>query len=113
MLADQSKQHFWRSFLIAVETEPREAHEIRGASGFVHPVLAIGVDEKRSRTVIVSGDFDARMASLAQADIQAADPSTRIVMARPVGINLQAIGIIALAISRYDANAAFILQDLQ
>jgi hypothetical protein len=53
-------------------------------------VLAIGDDAKRSRTVIVSGDFDARMASLAQADIQAAEPSTRIVMARPVGINLQA-----------------------
>lgn len=89
MTADPSKQQFWDSFLLAVETEPREPREIRGASGFVHPVLAIGVDEKRSRTVIVSGDFDARMASLAQADIQAAKPSTKIVMARPVGINLQ------------------------
>ena len=56
MLADQSKQHFWRSFLRAIETDPREAREIRGASGFVHPALAVGVDEKRGRTVIVSGE---------------------------------------------------------
>lgn len=90
---DQSKQHFWRSFLLAIETEPREAREIRGASGFVHQALAIGVDEKRARTVIVSGDPDARTASLAQADIQAAVPSMKIVMARPVGINLQAIAL--------------------
>lgn len=90
---DQSKQHFWRSFLLAIETEPREAQEIRGASGFVHPALAVGVDRKRGRTVIVSGDPDARTAALAQADIQAAVPSMKIVMARPVGINLQAIAL--------------------
>ena len=93
MAAYPSKQHFWRSFLLAIETEPREAREIRGASGFVHPALAIGVDEKRARTVIVSGDPDARTASLAQADIQAAVPSMKIVMARPVGINLQAVAL--------------------
>ena len=90
---EHSKQYFWRSFLLALETEPREAREIRGASGFVHQALAIGVDERRGRTVIVSGDPDARTASLAQADIQAAVPSMKIVMARPVGINLQAIAL--------------------
>jgi hypothetical protein len=52
-----------------METEPRDIRSVRGASGFVHPILAAGVDEGRKRTLIVSGDPDARTAALAQADI--------------------------------------------
>lgn len=89
----EPREQFWRSFLKAVETEPRDAREIRGASGFVHPLLGVGVDEARGRTVIISGDPDARTAALAQADIQSALPSTRVVMARPVAINLRAFAI--------------------
>jgi hypothetical protein len=88
-MADPSKR-FWQSFLRAVETEPRHAHEIRGASGIIHPLLAVGVDEARARTVLVSADADARTAALAQADIQASLPSMKVVMARPVAINLRA-----------------------
>lgn len=91
-----SKIQFWNTFLTSLETVPREAQDIRGASGFVHPILAVGVDEARRRTVIVSGDADARTAALAQADIQAAIPSIKIVMARPVAINLQPIAMVLM-----------------
>lgn len=87
------KRQFWDTFLRAMETEPRDVRSIRGASGFVHPILAAGVDEGRKRTLIVSGDPDARTAALAQADIQAVAPSTKIVMARPIAINLQSLAL--------------------
>ena len=90
------KKQFWNTFLTSLETEPREAQDIRGASGFVHPILAVGVDEARKRTVIISGDPDARTAALAQTDIQAALPHVKIVMARPVAINLQPIALVLM-----------------
>jgi len=89
------KLPFWHTFLRAVETEVREAQTVRGASGFVHPLLAVGVDETRRRTVIISGESDARTAALAQADIQAALPSTKVVMARPVPVNLRVGAMLA------------------
>lgn len=87
------KRQFWDTFLRAMETVPRDISNVRGASGFVHPILAVGIDESRKRTLIVSGDPDARTAALAQADIQAVAPSTKIVMARPVAINLQSVAL--------------------
>ena len=87
------KGQFWDTFLRAMETVPRDIPNVRGASGFVHPILAVGIDESRKRTLIVSGDPDARTAALAQADIQAVAPSTKIVMARPVAINLQSVAL--------------------
>jgi hypothetical protein len=87
------KRQFWDTFLRAMETEPRDVRSIRGPSGFVHPILAAGVDDSRKRTLIVSGDPDARTAALAQADIQAAAPSTKIVMARPIAINLNSLAL--------------------
>jgi hypothetical protein len=94
-MSDPKKQ-FWNTFLTSLETVPREAQDVRGVSGFVHPILAVGVDEARRRTVIVSGDPDARTAALAQADIQAALPHVKIVMARPVAINLQPIALVLM-----------------
>ena len=37
---------------------------------------------------MISGESDARSAALAQGDIQAAMPSVKVVMARPLAINL-------------------------
>jgi len=91
-----SKSEFWRTFLRAVETEPRIATTMQGASGLVHPVTAVGVDEQRRRVVIISAESDARSAAMAHADIQVALPSMRVVMARPIPVNL---GDIAKAIS--------------
>jgi hypothetical protein len=61
---------------------------IRGASGFSHPVVAAGVDEPRRGVVVISGESDARSAALAHGDIQAAMPSLKVMMARPVVVNL-------------------------
>jgi hypothetical protein len=68
--------------LRALETEPREVLEIRGASGLSHPVLAVGTDDVRKRLVIISRDIDGRTAALAQGDIQAAVGSTQVLVAR-------------------------------
>jgi len=87
MKTDQ-KSEFWHNVIRAAEAEPRTATSIRGSSGFSHPVVAIGVDERRRRVVMISGESDARSAALAQGDIQAAMPSVKVVMARPLAVNL-------------------------
>lgn len=88
MATNEQKAEFWRTLLRAVEVEPRSAVSIRGASGFSHPVVSVGVDEARKRVVIISGESDARSAALAHGDIQAAMPSLRVMMTRPVAVNL-------------------------
>jgi len=87
----ERETEFWRNVLTAAESEPREVKAIRGASGHSHLVVALGVDEKRKRVVMISGEGDARLASLAQGDIQAAMPTVKVVMARPIAINLSHI----------------------
>jgi hypothetical protein len=84
----EGKSLFWNNIIRAAEAEPREANSLRGASGFPHPVVALGVDESRRRVVIVSGEGDARSAALAQGDIQAVMPSAKLIMVRPVAVNL-------------------------
>jgi hypothetical protein len=88
MATNEEKSEFWRTLLRAVEVEPRPSVSIRGASGFSHPVVSVGVDEERKRVVIISGESDARSAALAHGDIQAAMPSLKVMMARPVAVNL-------------------------
>lgn len=88
MTQSDPKAEFWKTVLRAVEVEPRPAQSIRGASGFLHPVVAVGVDESRRRVVVISGESDARSAALAHGDIQAALPSLKVMMARPVVVNL-------------------------
>ena len=82
---------FWQNILLAAETEPKKVSSILGASGYSHPVVALGVDEKRRRVVMISGESDARSAALAQGDVQAAMPSVKVVMARPLAVNLSSI----------------------
>lgn len=86
-VTDEDKARFWRSFLLATETEPRTALEIKGASGITHPVSAVGVDDVRRRIVVVSRDVDPKAAALAQIDIQAANSGYQVVLARPIAVN--------------------------
>jgi hypothetical protein len=82
------RAEFWNAVLRAVEVEPRSAKMIQGASGAEHPIVAVGIDEERRRVVMISGEGDARSASLAQTDIQAAMPSLHVMMARPIAVDL-------------------------
>jgi hypothetical protein len=95
MAKEDLKSDFWKSILRATEVEPRSATSIRGASGFSHPIVSVGVDERRSRVVVISGESDARSAALAHGDIQAAMPSLKMMMARPVAVNLGEVARIA------------------
>ena len=82
------KTEFWNNILRAVEAEPRPVNSIPGISGFSHPAFAVGVDEKRRRVVLISGEAIARTAALAANDIQLSLPNAKLVMARPVAVNL-------------------------
>ena len=84
----EKKSLFWKGIVRAVEAEPREVTSVHGASGLVHPVVALGADEQRKRVVIISGEPDGRSAAMAAADIQAKLTGYQVIMARPAAVNL-------------------------
>lgn len=90
-MSDDIKAAFWSNLLRALETEPRRADYVRGASGLEHPVIAVGVDDTRRRLLLVSGEHDARSAAIAQLDIQRVVEATQVVVIRPIAINLAPI----------------------
>jgi hypothetical protein len=81
----------WDHLLVALQTEPRQTNAVQGASGIEHQVLGIGVDDKAKRVVLVSAEHDARTSALIQADVQATIPDAKVLMLRPVAINLNAV----------------------
>src|SRR5689334_7994058 len=81
-------EKIWHPVLRAVDTDPRDVAGIRGASGLEHPVAAVGVDDEKRRIVVITAEPDARSAAMAQADIQSALQSVKVVVARPVAVNL-------------------------
>lgn len=82
------ESQFWPNVIRSVEAEPRPGKAIPGKSGFEHPVVAVGVDEKRRRLIMISGDPDARSAAMAQTDVQARFPDYSVILARPIAVNL-------------------------
>lgn len=78
----------WKAICEALETEYREHTTIRGASGIEHTVQAIGVDEKQKRLLVVSAEFNPRVAALMRIDIQSTMPDTRVLVARPVPLDI-------------------------
>ena len=79
---------FWKNTIRAVEADPRDDLIVRGYSGLEHPVLGLGVDDKRGRVILISSEHDGRGAAMMQSDVQATLPDARVVVARPVLINL-------------------------
>jgi hypothetical protein len=73
---------------MAVGVEPGVADSLRGASGISHQVLAVGADDVGRRLIAISAAGDARTAALAQADLQAAFDPIRVIVARPVVVDL-------------------------
>jgi hypothetical protein len=91
-MKENDQVRLWSSFSAAVGTELRPGTTIRGISGLDHPVQAIAVDDKNKRVLIVSAEPNARVAVLMQADVQATLPDVRVLVARPVVVDL---GVIA------------------
>ena len=86
-MPESEQKSFWFNVLKAVEADPKAATSIRGASGIVHTVVAIGVDEGRRRLLVISGEHDARTAAMTQIDIQAALEHTQVLVARPLALD--------------------------
>ncbi|RVG86214.1 hypothetical protein [Sinorhizobium meliloti] len=78
----------WKAICEALGTEFREHNSIRGASGIEHSVQAIGVDDATKRLLVVSAEFNPRVAALMRIDIQTTMPGTRVLVARPVPIDI-------------------------
>lgn len=83
-----STRQIWKAFAAAVGAELREDTTIRGISGLEHKVQAIAVDDKTRRIVIVAAEADPRMAALVQVDVQASMPEAKVLIARPIAIDI-------------------------
>lgn len=78
----------WESFFKALAVEHRPATEIAGDSGIMHQVQAIGVDDKTRRVVIVAAEHNPRSAALMRVDVQAMMPEAKVLVARPLAIDI-------------------------
>ncbi|MCM2453659.1 hypothetical protein [Agrobacterium vitis] len=78
----------WKSFCAALGADYREHQEIQGISGLTHPVQAVAVDEKDKRVIVVSAEYTPRVAALMRVDIQATMPDVKVLVARPLAIDL-------------------------
>lgn len=107
----------WSSFSSAINAELREDTEIRGASGLTHQVQAIAVDDRTRRVIIVAAEADPRMAALIQSDVQASMPNAKVLIARPIAIDVSMIARSFLEpfnIREFDFESARkFLQDIQ
>src|SRR6267378_6271000 len=56
--------------------------------GLDHPAQAIAVEDKNRRVIIVSAEQNARVAAMMQGDVQATMPDVRVLVARPVVVDL-------------------------
>ncbi|MFC2248027.1 hypothetical protein ACETRX_00225 [Labrys portucalensis] len=84
----KDSSNIWPAFFRALGVEHREATEITGLSGLSHPVQAIGVDDKTKRVVVISSEYNPRIAALMQVDIQGTLPDARVLVARPIPFNI-------------------------
>lgn len=85
---DPAKSTPWPIFCSALRTEYREATEIHGQSGLVHPIAGLGIDEKEKRLIVISADHNPRVAALMRMDVQASLPDFKVLTARPLAVDL-------------------------
>ena len=85
---ERNARAIWSSFAQALDCELRDDTVIRGSSGIDHAVQAIAVDDRRKRVIIVSAEPNPRMAAMMQVDVQATMPNARVLVARPVTVDL-------------------------
>jgi len=85
------KRQLWKILSAALDAELREDTVIRGVSGLNHAVQAIAVDDRTKRVIIVSAEANPRMAALMQVDVQATMSDTKVLVARPVTIDISSM----------------------
>jgi hypothetical protein len=88
----------WKNLSVALGAEPRDHPIVKGLSGLEHRFLAIAVDDKAKRLILVSPDPDPRIAALTQVDIQGSMPDVRVLVARPIAIDL---GVLARRLANF------------
>ena len=84
----EAHPQLWKTLTLALDAELREDVTITGSSGLNHPVQAIAVDESSRRVIIISAEASPRMAALMQVDVQVTMPDFKVLVARPVAVDL-------------------------
>lgn len=87
-LSNESKHTPWPSICKALGTEFRESSQIHGQSGIVHPIAGLGIDEAKNRLIVISADHNPRVAALMRMDVQASFPDFKVLVARPLAVDL-------------------------
>jgi len=90
-VSESDQKQLWRTFSRALGAELRDQSSVRGASGIDHPVQAIAVDDKEQRVIIFSAEPNPRIAALIQGDIQSTLPNAKVLVARPIVLDVGAI----------------------
>ncbi|MWD26073.1 hypothetical protein E0K89_001105 [Aquicoccus sp. SCR17] len=90
-VSEKENISIWETLCSALGTEYRDTREIVGGSGLVHPIEALGVDEKRKRLILISSESNPRVAALLRGDVQATVPGLRVMVARPMAIDISHI----------------------
>lgn len=79
---------FWENFLRAVGADPRHPRPIKGASGQYHEFLAIGIDDILQRLIVISNEYDARIAALVQNDVRLVVEGYKVITVRPAAVSM-------------------------
>jgi hypothetical protein len=85
------ERRLWSSFGKALGAELRETPSIRGASGLEHRLQALCVDDKIGRIILFSDEPNPTVAALIQGDVQASFPDSKVIVARPIVLDLGAL----------------------
>lgn len=91
MARETESKTLWENLSRAIGAELRTERTIKGASGLDHSVEAIAVDDKQKRILVVAAESNPRIAALMQADIQATIEDARVLVARPIIIDIPAV----------------------
>ena len=84
---DDERPPIWEAICSALGAEYRDGKEVIGASGLIHPVEAIGVDEVGKRLILFSAESNSRVAALLRGDVQSTT-DLRVLVARPVAVDV-------------------------
>lgn len=84
---EEIKENFWTQFVQGLNFEPRPRNYIRGISGVDHPLLALGVDDKAGRLLLVTEEYNARNAAMMQVDVQATTDA-KVIVARAIAVDV-------------------------